>query len=251
MATEEFAHAPRVQERPWWTSGSKYALAFIVASNAALLLTVFVPEFSHWRDRSLQRAISDSEQRQERDIAKANESLTSLNRQVEVTRLLFEHFFGKPAREQRAVVSYLTYQFPQDLRKKSLQAILVLEARPAVRQQITKSVAAVQARPVTKSKVDLAVEGERRGFQSLLVGDLAKARQAFAAAFAVYPTYHNVDEITHKVLTPHLLSRYAPAGPAQRRQLQKDTLGIVLTSYSWGIPPGLRATMQARYDHLR
>jgi hypothetical protein len=104
---------------------------------------------------------------------------------------------------------------------------------------------------VTKSKVDLAVEGERRGFQSLLVGDLAKARQAFAAAFAVYPTYHNVDEITHKVLTPHLLSRYAPAGPAQRRQLQKDTLGIVLTSYSWGIPPGLRATMQARYDHLR
>src|SRR5947208_240141 len=34
-----------VQDQPWWTSGSKYALAFLVFSNIAVLLTIFVPEF--------------------------------------------------------------------------------------------------------------------------------------------------------------------------------------------------------------
>lgn len=161
-----------VQDQPWWTSGSKYALAFLVVSNLAVLLTIFVPEFSHWKDRHLQKSISQSQQHQEGEIAKANQTLTSLNRQVEITRLLFDHFFGRPTQEQTAVVQYLRWQFPNDLRKKSLQAILFEPKKPSLRRQIDQSVAAVQVRragrvlvaaPVGQSKINVAASKERRG----------------------------------------------------------------------------------------
>ena len=108
MPADDRARTNRVQEQPWWTSGSRYALLFLVVSNVAVLLTIFVPEFSHWKDRNLQRAISESQKQQEQQIAVANQTLQALNRQVEITRLLFDHFFGKSAAEQTAVVRYLT-----------------------------------------------------------------------------------------------------------------------------------------------
>ncbi len=237
--------APRVQERPWWTSGSRYALAFLVASNVAVLLTIFVPEFSHWKDRNLQRAISRSEQAQQAAIARADQRLTALNRQVEVTRLLFDHFFGKSASEQRAVVGYLRYQFPTDLRRKSLQAILVLEGRPAVQRQITQSVASVQPHPVGTSKLTVAVSQERAGFLALVAGDLPAARRAFLAAFAAFPTYHNVDEISHRVLTADRVAAYRRAAPARRSAILRERIGLILTAYAWGIPADLQPKLAA------
>jgi hypothetical protein len=245
----ESPQAIPVQEQPWWTSGSRYALAFLVLSNVAVLLTIFVPELSHWQDRNLQESISRSEQTQQREIASANENLQSLNRQVEVTRLLFEHFFGRPAREQTAVVSYLRYQFPSDLRKKSLQAILVLEAKkPSVARQITQSVAAVQTRPVGQSKIDVAEAGERAGFEALIAGDLVRARAAFLRAYRAYPTYHNVDEIGRAVLAD--AGSYAAKPPAARRTTLRNTIGLILTTYGWGIPTDLRPRLERTFNRL-
>ena len=215
MSREDDTNVIRTQDQPWWTSGSKYALLFIVLSNVAVLATIFGPEFSHWRDRHLQQAISKSTLNQQHEIAKANQTLETLNRQVELTRLLFDHFFGKTPKEQTAVISYLTYQFPQDLRKKSLQAILVLEAKPGVVRQITKSVASIQIHPVGQSKLDVAVGQERAGFQLLIEGDLAGAGRAFHAAYRAYPTYHNVDEMSNVVLAADQIARYTQSAPAR------------------------------------
>jgi hypothetical protein len=221
-----------------------------VASNVAVLLTVFVPAISSWRDRHLQETISHGDQEQRTQIAAASQKLETLNRQVEVTRLLFEHFFGKPANEQRAVVNYLTFQFPHDLRKQSLQQILFVEAKPGVVRQITKSVAAVQPNPVGLSKVDLAVAKEREGFRSLLAGDLASARRAFAAAYDAYPTYHNVDELSHKVLTESTVVSYGRSSAAGRARVLHDTLDVVLTAYAWGIPAELARQLHTKLERL-
>jgi hypothetical protein len=250
VSPEDPAKATRIQEQPWWTSGSKYALAFIVASNVAVLLTIFVPEFSNWKDRHLQQQISKSDRNQQREIAKANQGLETLNRQVEVTRLLFDHFFGKPPKEQTAVIRYLTYQFPQDLRKKSLQAILVLEANPGVERQIVTSVAAVQIHPVGQSKLDVAVGQERAGFLSLIKGNLPKAKEAFMVAYRAYATYHNVDEISNIVLAPSQIARYREASPKQRPGILKERIGLILTTYSWGIPPDLVPRLKQKFDSL-
>src|SRR5262249_30092524 len=162
----------RLQERPWWTARSRWALAFIVASNLAVLATIFVPEFSHWKDRHLQQSIS-----------KANRNVETLNRQVEVTRLLFDHFFGKSAKEQKAVVDYLRYQFPHDLRTKSVQAIVFAEIRPPLKRTVDVSVAAVQPHPVSESRLDRAARLERVGFQRLVAGRLAASQEAFLGAY--------------------------------------------------------------------
>lgn len=251
MPADDRARTNRVQEQPWWTSGSRYALLFLVVSNVAVLLTIFVPEFSHWKDRNLQRAISESQKQQEQQIAVANQTLQALNRQVEITRLLFDHFFGKSAAEQTAVVRYLTYQFPSDLREKSLQAILVLEARkPSVARQITRSVAAIQTKPVGQSKIDVAEAAERRGFRALIAGNLAAARSAFLAAHAAYPTYHNVDELSHVVLSPKQVVRYDKATAAERPVILKNTIGLVLTTYSWGIAPDQLTALRKEFASL-
>jgi len=233
---EAAAAQPARQEQPWWTSRSSWAIVFLVASNAAVLLTIFVPALSSWRDRHLQAAIHRGDQQQTRQIADASQKLETLNRQVEVTRLLFEHFFGKPATEQRAVVNYLRFQFPNDLGRRSLQQILQAEAKPAVARQITLSVASVQKTPVGLSKVDVAIAKEREGFRDIVRGDLAGARRAFLAAFAAYPTYHNVDELSHTVLTPAAVSGAS----------LHDIIDLILTKYSWGIPPDLEKQLQAK-----
>jgi hypothetical protein len=248
-----------IQDQPWWTSGSKYALAFLVLSNLAVLLTIFVPEFSHWKDRHLQQTISKSQQHQEREIARANQTLQSLNRQVEITRLLFDHFFGKPTQEQTAVVQYLRWQFPNDLRKRSLQAILLQPEKPRLRRQIDQSVAAVQVRrvgrvlvaaPVGQAKINVASSQERRGFVSVIGGDLAAAREAFAAAYAAYPTYHNVDELKHRVFTAEKISKYRDARAARRNAILRETIDLILTRYSWGIPPDLLPRLRATLNSL-
>lgn len=238
-----------VQDQPWWTTGSKYAIGFLVLSNLAVLLTIFVPALSQWRDRHLQDVIATSDRKQQKQIAVANQTLESLNRQVELSRLLFDHFFGKPSSEQTAVINYLTYQFPKDLRKKSLQAILFVEAKPAVKKQIAQSVASIQPRPLGQRSVNSGVANERVGFQALVNGDLEKARTAFLKAYRAYPEYHNVDEISHKVLTKSLIAKYKQGGSGKRKAIQKQTVGLILSTYSWGIPtdllPKLRAAFQS------
>src|SRR4051794_12731213 len=113
---------PAVSERPWWTKWSKTAAVFVIFAVGGAVGGVVVPAavqlHNSEADRDAQAALNQSAAR-----------LNGLNRRVEVTRLLFDHYFGKAAAEQRAAINYLRYQFPQDLGDKRIQAILVIEAK--------------------------------------------------------------------------------------------------------------------------
>jgi hypothetical protein len=207
------------------------------------LLTVFVPAFSSTEQRNVEKQIAKANQQLESLNRLSAERTQNLSRQVEITRLLFDHYFGKPAGEQTAVVSYLRFQFPRDLSRKSLQAILNQSAKHGVRTKITRSVAVVER--VRVSNRNTAVAQERIGFLSLVEGDLPNAKRAFGAAYRAFPTYHNVDEISHRVLTGKLVMTYSQAPPALQQRILKFVLSEILSTYSWGIPRDLLPRMQA------
>lgn len=236
-----------IQARPWWATRSKVGLIFLAGTILGFLVNAFAPLLSDARisreQRKLEERIAESNQQLEVLNRLSLERTGSLSRQVEITRILFDHYFGKPAVEQTAVISYLRFQFPRDLSKKSLQAILNQTASRGVRPKITTSVASVQQ--VGVSKRDAAVKLERIGFVALIQGDLTKARTAFAAAYRAFPTYHNVDEITHGVLTGRRMATYSSASRDAQRAVVKQALSEILTTYSWGIPPDLRPRLEA------
>lgn len=221
---------------PWWATKSWLALVFVVASVAGFLLGVFGPILSQQKISKDQRAL-------EKRIAESSQRVESLSRRVEVSRLLFDHYFGKSTQQQKAVITYLRYQFPEDLGRKSLQAVLTTEGTRETRSTITRSVASIKR--VGRSKLDHAIGQERLGFQALSSGELDKARTAFLAAFAAFPTYHNVDEISQRVLTADKVSQYAKLSPGDHKVMLGDVIGKILSVYSWGIPPDLRPRLEA------
>ena len=242
------ATAGGTENRPWWTRRSGPALLFVAGSLAGFFLSVFAPVLSDWRISGKQRDLEESIATANQQIEKLNrlstERVQTLGRQVEISRLLFDHYFGKTPGEQTAVISYLRFQFPADLNKKSLQAILNTAAKGRVRQVITQSVASVQL--VREPKLVQATRQERSGFVALINGDLAKACAAFRAAYRAYPTYHNVDEISNRLLTSKRVADFSHASPARREAILRATLADILTSYSWGIPLDLRPRLEER-----
>jgi hypothetical protein len=229
--------------RPWWSSASWLGVVFVVGTVGGFLLNVLAPLAS-------QEKISKQDRELSARIAAANNHLNSLDRRVEVTRLLFDHYFGKQASEQKAALTYLRYQFPEDLGDKRLQAILVVEAKePAVRRQIASSVASIHR--VGTRGLNSAVALERAGLQALIAEDLPRAQRLFRQAYADFPTYHNVDEISRRVLTDARVRGYHQATEQSARdRIAAGVLSEVLSSYSWGIPPDLRSRMQHRLDAL-
>jgi hypothetical protein len=232
--------------RRWQTTKSRSAFIFAAGSVVGFFLTLFVPVVSDWKNnadqRKLEKQIAITNQRLQTLNRVSTEKTEKLGRQVEITRLLFDHYFGKPAGEQTAVVSYLRFQFPTDLGRKSLQAILNQGAHRSIRTKITRSVASVQQ--VGQTSLNRAVKQERLGFVALIRRDLIRARTAFVAAYRAYPTYHNVDEISHRVLSQKRFETYS------QRRLLKLALSEILTKYSWGIPPALLPHLQATLKGL-
>jgi hypothetical protein len=222
-------------------------LMFVTAIVAGFLLRVVLPIQSSHRDRVVQTHISDKDRRQQAALASKDREIQSLSRRVAVSRLLFDHFFGRGVTEQRAVVTYLSVEFPRDFLGDSLRAILSAGAQPEVKPAITSAVVSAKRR---ETKHVGAVEQERTGFRLLAAGDLVRANAAFAAAYRAYPEYHNVDEISHKVLAP-VAAAYAEARRVQRRALLARALDDVLTVYSWGIPADLRRRLEAERLSLR
>jgi hypothetical protein len=54
-----------------------------------------------------------------------------------------------------------------------------------------------------------------------------------------------VDEISHTVLTDRKIADYNAASAARRQTILKDTIDVILTTYSWGIPPDLLRRLKA------
>ena len=98
--------------------------------------------------------------------------------------------------------------------------------------------------PPSAGQVQLTSDIENQGFKAILSGDLGKARKLFESAYKSYPTYHNVDEIYHKVLTDKTINDYQAADPGKKKEIQLEVMQQVLESYSWGMPANL-------YDDMR
>jgi hypothetical protein len=242
----------KVAERPWWTTRSLVAVIFVVGSVAGFLLQVVLPlksgEHISKDQQKTQERISDKNRRLQIQLAQSQARVAALDRRVGVSELLLDHFFGKDAREQTAVVKYMRYQFRSDFQTGSLQAILTAGAHPKVKPVIVQSLAS--AGGVGQSGLNAAVREERAGFGRLIAGDLVGAKKAFAAAYNAFPTYHNVDEISNKVLAGDLVAGYARADSTVRRAHLKHALSKILTAYSWGIPSSMRPRLQAKLKAL-
>jgi hypothetical protein len=224
-------------DRPWWARRSPLAIAFVVASIAAFVLSVGVPAISHWLDQKAQEG-ADKRAGEDRDLA----------RKVQVSKLLFDHFFGKDTAEQNTVIIYLSREFPGDFASPSLQAVLNLAAKPKVKPQLTRSFAS--AKHIGQTALERAVAQEKTGFEALGNGDVIAAKRAFAAAYNAFPTYHNVDEILHKALGP-ATADFARASAATRDARLAGALDDILTTYSWGMPHGARTDLERELRSLR
>jgi hypothetical protein len=97
---------------------------------------------------------------------------------------------------------------------------------------------------------DTARKQEGIGLRWLIKGDLRGARDAFLAAFEAYPTYHNVDEISHVVLPSAIAKAASASTSAQRQGILRDTIGLILASYSWGIPPDSLRALRKEFNRL-
>lgn len=117
--------------------------------------------------------------------------------------------------------------------EREVQQIRSVDTRQAARSSsVQKSI-----RPSVASSGKDAARAqalEREGFEALLKRDIAAARTAFGAAFAAYPEYHNVKEIS-------ALLDSKQASLANPRSREWDTLNQrILTDLSWGMPTDLR-----------
>lgn len=88
-------------------------------------------------------------------------------------------------------------------------------------------------------RADRAAAAERRGFEALIDHDAGAALAAFEEARSIWPEYHNVAELA-RALRNRQDDLADPANPAWT-QLYRD----ILTQYSWGLPPDLRAAIRA------
>lgn len=96
----------------------------------------------------------------------------------------------------------------------------------------------------------IAVHRERLGFLALLEGNITEARVLFGEAYAVFPTYHNVDEIYRKLLTKDLVDKYDTAKENQKRAIQADIFKQLLEKYAWGMPPDIKSKVEEKVKAL-
>ncbi|PSB18085.1 hypothetical protein C7B65_16315 [Phormidesmis priestleyi ULC007] len=89
-------------------------------------------------------------------------------------------------------------------------------------------------------------DNEVNGFRAILKGDLENARRLFEAAYNASPTYHNVDEIYHQVLTQGLVRAYSIGSPNEKQSIQLKIMQEIVAKYSWGIPEDLLSEMKSR-----
>ena len=87
---------------------------------------------------------------------------------------------------------------------------------------------------------------ERDGFRYILDGKLEEARRSFEQAYNAYPTYHNVDEIYHQVLTQDRISAYNSGSSNEKQSIQREIMQEIVVQFYWGMPEDLLNEMKSR-----
>ena len=129
--------------------------------------------------------------------------------------------------------------YPEHINR--IQKLLVKQAaNPQVkrRAESVDTVAASLGTSGGQPKPDAAT-AERAGFEAIVHRNLPDARSDFGKAYSASPTYHNVDEIYHLVLTDDRIKQYAKASKDQQSALLRTVAQEILKDYSWGLPANL------------
>ena len=110
------------------------------------------------------------------------------------------------------------------------------ELSGAIRSNLEKTQQIVQ-----KDKYEQAQQLEAKGFTHLANGRFHEALTEFDAAYKIFPTYRNVDEISG------LLRRKMDAfdNPATREQTRREVYEEIIKKYAWGMPADIRTELTA------
>jgi hypothetical protein len=178
----------------------------------------------------------------QKQFNQANTEIATIQAQVEQSQAfsgLIEALSSSDGpRRKLAVVAVEIALEPADA-KKVLEIIAAQDSDPEV-------VAAAETSLQNINTAINAEDNERAGFQALLGGELAAARQYFAAAYDTFPTLHNVDEIYNRLLTTERVQAYENANSNQQQEILQGLYRQILEQYSWGMPEDLKQEMARR-----
>lgn len=108
---------------------------------------------------------------------------------------------------------------------------------------IQEKLSGVQA-AANASKFEVASGLERKGFESLISADYRKAATFFVEANEVYPSYHNVQEIS-RLISGSLRSLEDPKSEPQAR---REVFTAILEKYSWGMPSAAKLVLKRELE---
>jgi len=195
-------------------------------------------------------ALNQSLESTKNDLAARTQEETN---RFEVNKLFLGHYQNASATVQRHTIDILVTLYPEQF--VSVAKIFHTAAQtPQIRDEIQRAASAAAETgkflasgltALNASSSDVAtLEGQ--AFTALVSGDIVNAKKLFLKAYDIFPTYHNVDEISHIVLTTQVVSEYSTADSAGRSRLLKQILRTVIHDYSWGSSPALLNQMQSK-----
>lgn len=194
------------------------------------------------QQKSTERLLAEKQQQTEERFNQANTEIASIQAQVEqsqaISGMLDALSSPDGPKRQLAVIAVEIALKPEDA-KKVLRIIAAQDTNPAV----------VATAETSLENIQIAIDAgsnERAGFQAILNGNLAAARQYFEAAYKASPTLHNVDEIYNRLLAPNQIQTYEGANDAQKSEILRGLYRQILDQYSWGMPEDLKQEMKNR-----
>jgi hypothetical protein len=217
------------------------AIAAIIFPIVTGLVQVWVESRRADLDRELER--QKSEQSIQLERAKNDNAIRAENNRNrnEVNKLFVDSYRDAKPDKQLQTVEILVTLYPDEFVGVA-KLFQTNAATPRVKARVQKAEESAQKlaqRPSaaeSKSKVPTAASEELLGFRLVIKGDLAGARTHFNKAYGIFPTYHNVDEISHHVLNERLIASYKAADPAGARDIHRKVASVIVKDYSWGIP---------------
>lgn len=153
--------------------------------------------FTHQQESADER-MALREQESEERFNQANTEIATMQARVEQSQAMSDLIDALSSNDgpkrKLAVVAVELALRPEDARK-VLEIIATQDTDPEVQA------AAVNSLENVNDVIEISADQERAGFQALLDGNLAQARQSFRAEYEASPELHNVDEIYNRLLT--------------------------------------------------
>lgn len=170
-------------------------MAAVIASILIPAAQVFAPVVQEYLTTDMKL---DTEKEVTRARLALEESLATEKQREQVADILLNRYIDQDSTDQRAAVAIIVGLFPR-FAKDLEDAFARYASTERIKNEVEEQVAVLKN--IERNDLEIARTEERAGFEALLIGDPITAKTHFNAAYAAYPTYHNVDEIRRKLDT--------------------------------------------------